>query len=376
MLSGTPTQDGSYTVSFTASNGIGANAVQSFTLTVDAAPTITSADSTTFAEGSEGKFSVTAYGNPAPSISESGALPTGVEFKNGTMSGTPTEEGVYPISFTAANGVGVNASQNFTLTVDSSPAITSASSATFSEGSAGSFTVTATGTPQPTITEHGALPDGLELKDGVLSGTPTQEGIYALSLTARNEAGFSTQSFTLTVDAAPTITSSDGAAFTKGVEDSFMVTATGTPQPTITESGALPGGVKFNGGVLSGTPTQIGSFEVTFTAHNGIGADSVQRFTLTVLGLHVTTTSLPTMTRGSFYSVQLDAAGGSTPYKWKVTKGKLPGGLKLSPAGLLSGTLKRKADPGDQPVSFSVTVTSHGKTSRQTATATFTLDVS
>jgi hypothetical protein len=261
-------------------------------------------------------------------------------------------------------------------TGDEAPAITSAEGTTFTQGDEGSFTVTATGTPTPTLSESGTLPDGVEFKDGALSGTPTQEGTYAISFTAGNETGFSTQSFTLTVDASPTITSADGTTFTKGVGGSFTVTAKGTPQPTITESGALPDGVTFSSGVLSGTPTQIGSFEVAFTAHNGIGADSVQRFTLTVLGLHVTTTSLPAVTRGSFYSVQLDAAGGTTPYKWKVTKGKLPGGLKLSPAGLLSGTLKRKADPGDQPVSFTVMVTSHGKSTRQATTATFTLAVS
>jgi Bacterial Ig-like domain (group 3)/Putative Ig domain len=261
-------------------------------------------------------------------------------------------------------------------TGDEAPEITSAEGTTFTQGSEGSFSVTASGIPTPTISESGALPNGVEFKDGVLSGTPTQEGVYSISFTARNEVGFFTQGFTLTVNAAPTITSSSEATFTKGVEGSFTVTATGTPQPTITESGTLPAGVKISGGVISGTPTQTGSFEVTLTAHNGVGADSVQRFTLTVLGLHVTTTSLPAVKRGSFYSVQLDAAGGSTPYKWKVTTGKLPGGLKLSHSGLLAGALKRKADPDDHPITFSVTITGHGKAERQAATAMFTLHVS
>jgi hypothetical protein len=97
---------------------------------------------------------------------------------------------------------------------------------------------------------------------------------------------------------------------------------------------------------------------------------------LTVLGLHVTTASLSAVKRGTHYSEQLDAAGGATPYKWKVTEGKLPGGLKLGSSGLLSGTLKRTADPDDHPITFSVTVTDHAKTAKQTATATFTLQVS
>jgi hypothetical protein len=59
---------------------------------------------------------------------------------------------------------------------------------------------------------------------------------------------------------APAFTSAESATFTKGVEGSFSVTATGTPKPTITESGALPSGVRFeDGGALSGTPTETGT---------------------------------------------------------------------------------------------------------------------
>ena len=69
------------------------NAVQSFTLTVDAAPRLTSADNTTFSEGHEGSFTVTATGNPAPGIVEHGTLPEGVGFNPTTdkLSGTPTQ---------------------------------------------------------------------------------------------------------------------------------------------------------------------------------------------------------------------------------------------------------------------------------------------
>ena len=141
------------------------NATQSFTLTVNQAPAITSANNTTFTVGTAGSFTVTATGAPTPTLSESGALPSGVTFTaaTGVLSGTPTAAtgGTYPITFTAQNGVGTNATQSFTLTVNQAPAITSASSATFTVGTAGSFTVTATGTPAPTLSESGALPSGV-----------------------------------------------------------------------------------------------------------------------------------------------------------------------------------------------------------------------
>src|SRR5208283_2481916 len=121
------------------------NAVQNFTLTVDQAPAITSASSKTFTEGAASSFTVTATGSPTPTIAESGALPTGVTFNAGVLSGTPTASGTFPITFTASNGVLPNAVQNFTLTVNQAPAITSANSTTFTENLFGSFTVTAAG---------------------------------------------------------------------------------------------------------------------------------------------------------------------------------------------------------------------------------------
>src|SRR5205823_9728488 len=70
-----------------------------------------------------------------------------------------------PISITAANGVGSNATQTFMLTVDQAPAITSLSSTTFTVGSAGTFTITSTGFPTASLVEAGALPGGVGRKD-------------------------------------------------------------------------------------------------------------------------------------------------------------------------------------------------------------------
>jgi hypothetical protein len=99
------------------------NGLQNFTLTVNQAPAITSANSTSFQVGAAGTFTVNTSGSPTPSITESGALPAGVTFLNngngtGTLSGTPTATGTFAITFTAQNGVSPNGLQNFTLTVN------------------------------------------------------------------------------------------------------------------------------------------------------------------------------------------------------------------------------------------------------------------
>ena len=61
------------------------------------------------------------------------------------------------------------------------------------------------------------------------------------------------------------------------------MTATGYPAPTFSETGPLPDGVSLTTeGVLSGTPTQSGSFPITIEATNGVSPDATHDFTLTV----------------------------------------------------------------------------------------------
>jgi hypothetical protein len=123
-LAGTPAAGtgGTYTLCINASNGVGSAATQTFALTVNQAPAITSSNSTGFTVGSSGSFTITSTGFPAPTLSKTGTLPSGVTFNSstGALSGTPAAgtAATYPIVITAANGVGTNATQNFTLTVN------------------------------------------------------------------------------------------------------------------------------------------------------------------------------------------------------------------------------------------------------------------
>ncbi len=79
----------------------------------------------TFTMGLTGSFSVTAFGVPNPTVSETGALPSGVTLDSvtGLLSGKPDRGtgGVYPITMTAQNGILPNATQSFTLTVIEAP---------------------------------------------------------------------------------------------------------------------------------------------------------------------------------------------------------------------------------------------------------------
>ncbi len=92
---------------------------------------------------------------------------------------------------------------------------------------------------------------------------------------------------------APSITSAASTTFTEGTPGSFTVTATGSPAPTLTESGSLPAGVSFTGNQLTGTPSQAGNFSITFTAQNGVSPNATQSFTLTVTVPNTSSSSLP-----------------------------------------------------------------------------------
>ena len=311
-FSGTPApgSGGVYDLSITGSNSGGAHVVEPFTLTVDEAPAITSASTTTFTVGSAGSLSVTTTGYPTPALTPTaGTLPPGVTFvDNGdgtaTLSGTPAAGtgGVYPITVTAANGVGLAASQQFTLTVDEASTITSAVSKTFTVGTAETFTVTtAHEYPPPAISlTSGTLPAGVTFTDNgdgtaTLSGTPAAGtgGVYDLSINASNGTGSpSVQAFTLTVDEAPAFSSATSTTFTVGTAGSFSVTTTGYPTPVLTlTAGTLPPGVTFvdNGdgtATLSGTPSGTGGvYNLTIEASNGTGTPAVQSLKLTVPGI-------------------------------------------------------------------------------------------
>ncbi len=86
------------------------------------APSITSANNTTFTVGQAGSFTITAGGNPTPAICHFlGKLADGISFDDttGVLSGTPASgsRGTYLLTFRASNGSGSVADQDFILTI-------------------------------------------------------------------------------------------------------------------------------------------------------------------------------------------------------------------------------------------------------------------
>jgi len=397
LISGTGTTEGTTNITITASNGISPDATQAFTIVVGHAPAFTSATSATGTAGSPFSFTITAGGSPAPSWGESN-LPPGVTFtdnKDGTatLSGTPTTAGTYVIPLIATNPYG-SVQQTLTVTITQPPAITSASSATFTTGTLGSFSVTTTGSPAAAITESGALPSGVTFTDNhngtvTLAGTAasTATGSYPITITAANGVSpNATQSFTLTVNAAPTapaITSGNAATFTVGTQGSFSVMSTGSPTAAITESGALPSGVTFvdntNGtATLAGTAASgtSGSYPITITAANGVSPNATQSFTLTVnpatAAPAITSAAATTFAVGTAGTFSVTTTGSPTAAVTATSTPALPSGLTFKDNGNGTATLAGTAPAGSQGT-YALTVTA--KNSAGTATQSLVLTV-
>jgi uncharacterized repeat protein (TIGR01451 family) len=183
-------------------------------------------------------------------------------------------------------------------------AITSAASTSVTAGQPLSFTVTSAGPAAPSFTETGVLPAGVTFTDNgngtaTLAGTPAlgQQGTYPITIAASaGPANTVTQSFVLTVNAAPAATDmSAGIAgpasttagstvvytatsYNLGPAAASQVTTTLTLPPGATFVSAQNGGTYANG-TVTWTSSAIASgshanFKVSVTLSN-VGANTV-----------------------------------------------------------------------------------------------------
>ncbi|GEP41834.1 beta strand repeat-containing protein [Brevifollis gellanilyticus] len=125
---------------------------------------------------------------------------------------------------------------------------------------------------------------------------------------------------------------------------SVQIAAAGGTAPLAftVSTGTLPAGLTLSTtGLLSGTPTALGTsnFTVLVTDSNGLTASKAFATTITTTP-SITTDSplLTSLVKVPFAATQFAATAGTAPYSWTVSAGTLPAGLTLSATGELTGT--------------------------------------
>ncbi|GAB4056412.1 beta strand repeat-containing protein [Spirosoma litoris] len=287
VLSGTPTESGSFTITVQATDANGCSAVgANYILTItDNTPTITDfgAVNTSVCVGSLLTFTAT-VGNVSGLYNYT--LTNGI--------GTPTSGVKNSTAFTQNLTSSESGSQSFTLIVSANSQLASATT-----------DVTVSSLPVPSLTNNGPISCTLPAvtltasggnsytftKSGEVIGAPgstntvdvTSAGTYTVRVA--NVTGCVSTTTTNVANIAAIVTATNPATRNGVVNVSFSQTFSASggtlPRSFSVASGSLPDGLSLSTtGVLSGTPTESGSFTITVQATDvngcsGVGASYV-----------------------------------------------------------------------------------------------------
>jgi hypothetical protein len=231
--------------------------------------------------------------------------------------------------------------------------------------------------PYRYVVESGELAPGLKVSNfsnltGLVSGVPTEAGIFSAWIALKDVCGNSAEllfTFEIWVRRWGIATDSlkpatVGAAYSSQIQD-HGITSNVTYEVT---GGSLPAGITLSpGGLISGTPTAVGSstFTVKGTAvstnpsADGTRIDS-KTYTLNVSEPLVARVSPRAAEVGVRYVGSLSATGGQGPYTWSASG--LPAGLSVVAGASNNGT---PTAVGSYPAQ--VTVTDANGNSKATA---------
>ena len=276
-------------------------------------PAITSLPQAFVASGAAFTYTITA--NDSPTSFNATNLPAGlsVNTTTGVISGTPPANGgSFNIGLSAVTSAGICAA-NLRLTVTPTsnyPNVSSPIAATGVVGTAFSYTIL--GKNSPTSFGATGLPAGLSVNKttGVISGKPTAAGQTNVTLSVANGAGTATQNLVLTViPPAPVISGATTATGTVGTAFNYTIMASNSP--TSYYATGLPAGLGVNTstGLISGTPTTVGTSTVTLSASDAAGTGTA----ILTLTVNAGTTSFNTWESHYFNSTQLGNPAVSGP---------------------------------------------------------------
>jgi hypothetical protein len=257
-------------------------------------------------------------------------------------------------------------------------------SGTFPEGVAHQtynavLTVSGGNAPYQFAVKSGSLPPGVNLNSatGSVSGTPTAAGSYVFQvgvtddpLPHRGSQNFAISIGTQGGGGIHVTVSPTSINMPSGQVQAFTAAVTGADNTAVTwaaSAGSITSSGSFTAPVVSGVTT------VYVTATSNVdtrirGVATVVVEPVNAQAPAITTSTLPDGRTGNAYDAGFTATGGTLPYSWTVSQGKIPQGLTLNQSdGQLAGM---PGTPGGY--SFSIKVTD---AKAQTAQKAFTLNV-
>lgn len=301
--SGTPTAAGTYNFSVTLTRGANSNCGPTAISgsIIIACPTAVQIQTTSLNNGTTGSaysYTMTGLYGIAPYAWSASGFPSGISIDSatGTISGTPTQCGTYSPTITLTDASGscqTTTSSNFTMTVSTTLAI---NTSTLSDGVNGSvylFTMSGSGGVAPYTWSAAGLPPGLSMSAvGVISGSPSGgPGSYTVDVTLQDGNNCTVQkSLSLLITTGAVAFQIITSSLPGGVKDapySYTVTGAGGALPLTWSASGLPSGLSIDAitGLISGTTTQTGTFDVYITVIDSTSttsSDSPKHFTLTI----------------------------------------------------------------------------------------------
>jgi len=346
VLSGTPTQAGTFTFTVVATDY---GTTQNYTMYVRLGPlSVVQAPLPNGAIGTPYSFTFTKTGGVPPNFTWTlvGSPPPGLSINSSTgqLTGVPTTGGSFPVNVMVSDVSGASATGSFTLNVVSTLSITTTALPGAVVGVPYTTTVAASGGFPPLAWSlPSANINGLTINSstGVISGTPVFGGTlspFTVIVKDSQNTQFS-KNFTLRTLAISTTSLPDGKV---GVAYGATLGAFGASPSiawSVTSGSSLPPGLTLNSsGVVSGTPTTVGTFPFSVTATDVQGSTSRALLVNINPGFGISTSTLPDGAVGTAYAASVQSVNGNGAVIFKVTAGLLPTGLTLGSGGTISGT--------------------------------------
>ncbi|MEB7745149.1 putative Ig domain-containing protein, partial [Staphylococcus epidermidis] len=300
-ISGTPSEVGSYTVTVTTTDESGNSETTTFTIDVEdtTKPTVESvADQKQEVNTEIEPIKIEATDNSGQGVTNKvDGLPAGVTFDEATntISGTPSEVGSYDIKVTTTDESGNSETTTFTIDVEDTTKPTVEDIADQTQEVNTEITpikIEATDNSGQTVTNKvDGLPDGVTFDEATntISGTPSEVGSYDIKVTTTDESGNATETtFTIDVEDTSKPTVESVANQTQEVNTEITpikIEATDNSGQTVTNKvEGLPDGVTFDEATntISGTPNEVGSYDIKVTTTDESGNATETTFTIDV----------------------------------------------------------------------------------------------